>query len=169
MQNLPNDWPVWLVVTLLLINIFREPLSALVKDAVPQAVQEHFRHRASREADREEFEQNLTENTLGADLQSNAYREMRQQLIDQELVELVNTQLEYILNDAAKSATDRASVIGQILETQARQHRAILRVADLLGVVYSAIRKQNGGLMLQVSADIESVLDGQTTESDSRL
>jgi hypothetical protein len=161
-DNLPDSLPSWVIVSLLLLNLFRQPLSSLI-GAVPTAVQDHFKHRAVRAADSDEFEQSLAENTLGAELQQQAYREMRDHLIDQELVELVNRQMEHILTASAGEARHQAEMLQRVIEEQARQRRAIVRVGDLLGVIYSAVKQKNGELMLHVSGEIDDIL-GQNTE-----
>lgn len=52
-----DNLPAWVLVILLILNLFKQPLGQLLAGAVPQAIREHFRHLAERQADREEFEQ----------------------------------------------------------------------------------------------------------------
>lgn len=61
--------PTWLLVLLMLLNLFREQVGTFV----PASLREWFRHRAARIADREDFEQDL----VASEAASRARREER--------------------------------------------------------------------------------------------
>lgn len=50
---LPDNWPIWLVVLMIFVRVFRDDLAKFV----PEAIRDHFSHYARMRADRQEHRQ----------------------------------------------------------------------------------------------------------------
>lgn len=86
-----TQWPYWLVAVLLFANLFRDPLSALVSQALP----DHFKHYATRQADREEHLQDIEEVKLNAQLQGEAVAELRKSWREENLMAILQSKDEF--------------------------------------------------------------------------
>lgn len=119
-----SQWPVWLVAVLLFVNLFREPLAALIAQAIP----DHFRHYAGRRADREEHDQELEEVQLNARLQTAAAEQLRKSWREENLMSIVQEKdaFERGLFDKLSTSLDRLS------DRMEQFHRQQIRTNDLL-------------------------------------
>lgn len=82
-------WPVWILFTLLAINIFKDSISSLLVQFFPTAIREHFRYRAERKADREEHEQSIEATVLSSRLSRLEREQQRKSWREEQWVELI--------------------------------------------------------------------------------
>lgn len=126
-----NQLPAWLLAILILINIFKQPLSAFV----PVAIRDFFTFRAKREADREEFAQGIEETLVNSRLQSEATEHLRRSWREEQWVELIQNKDAWLQDVLDKKLdglqTGQAKLIEQTIQVQ----RNTLRTNDLLTAV----------------------------------
>lgn len=131
-----NTWPVWLAVTVVVIKLFQAEIGTLFGVILPQGVIDFFRHRAAREADREEHSQELEEVELNARLQDSAAASLRKSWREENLMALVQ----------AKDEWER-EVLSAEIRNQTREltalHRQVIRTNDLLTAMNIQITRTN--------------------------
>lgn len=67
--NKIENLPMWGLVLILLLNLFREPLAKLIFDVFPGMADRHFGALAKDKSDRREFDQKKAYETLKSDLE----------------------------------------------------------------------------------------------------
>jgi hypothetical protein len=68
--NLPDNLPTWILILVIVLNLFKEPISSLISERFPQMANSHFGSISKDKSDRREFEQQKELEVLRNDLAS---------------------------------------------------------------------------------------------------
>ena len=117
-----NEWPVWLVAILVVINIFKQPLGAILPD--------WLKFRADRNADREEHKQAIEEALINSRLQANANEQLRAQLTEKQLFTLFEKMLSRVLEDFKNDLVQLKTGQSKQLETLTAIHAESKRISE---------------------------------------
>lgn len=132
-----NQLPTWLLVLLIIINIFKQPLSAFV----PSAIRDFFTFRAKREADREEFQQGLEETLVNSRLQTEAAEHLRRSWREEQWVELIQNKDAWLQDVLDKKLDALQAGQTKLIELTTQVQRNTLRSNDLLTAVNANLSK----------------------------
>lgn len=119
-----SQWPTWLLFLLIVINLFKQQIAGFIPEAL--------RHRAGREADREEFQQEIQENVLNFRLQAETTDQLRKSWREEQWVELLQQMLAWLREDLEKDMAEIQTGQGKLLETTIQVQRNTSRTNDLL-------------------------------------
>lgn len=132
-----NQWPSWLLFLLIVINIFKAQIAA----AIPDTVKNWFQFRVNRQADREEFQQEMAEVQLNSRLQSEAADQLRKSWREEQWVELLQQMLSWMREDLGKDITEIRAGQDKQMETLTQVQRNTLRTNDLLTTIHITLSK----------------------------
>lgn len=143
-----SQWPTWLLVTLLIINLFREQIGAFI----PQALREHFTFRAKRKADKEEHQQQ-TEDTLlqsklkaedellQSKLEAEQELRLRKSWREEQWVEILKQKDSWIQEELDGRLKENTKLLGKILEQMSNVRTNGIRTNDLLTSINSSLTR----------------------------
>lgn len=133
-----STWPIWLIVGLQLIYLFKSQIGAFF----PAAIREHFQSRAEQRRDSREHDQRIEER----EQQRKSWREEQWvELIlrkDAWLQEHLEKQLDSIESGNERIVAELAGLRGEITADQARQENTSERVINLLTQIHIALNRR---------------------------
>ncbi len=127
---IPDNLPLWIVVTLLMLNLFREPIASFLFDKFPAMTTDHFSSIAKDATDRREFEQQKELELLRAKL--GAAEAERKQQVERErtYTAIIDNQFQFMqkmidtgLIELEASIVSEIKSLRQIIERLNRQVR----------------------------------------------
>lgn len=130
-------WPVWLVFALLVANLFKEQIGSFV----PMAVRDFFRHRAARQIDREEFDQEIQEALVNSRLQSQATDELRKSWREEQWVELLQRKDAWLQDILEARLVAIQDINARTLEEAVRIKHGTERTNNILTTIHIVLSK----------------------------
>lgn len=133
---LPDNWPLWLVVLMIFVKVFRDDLAKFI----PVAIQDHFRHYAKMRADRQEHSQEME------GMRIEAWRSVNEHLvrfitgqIDSRLAEVEKSIASLRALQTEDNARDRTlqTELSRAVESLHRQEIILEKVKSLLASLVS--------------------------------
>lgn len=122
------DFPAWIIVTLLIINIFKSPIASVLFERFPQMANSHFSSIAQDKADRREFAQQMELERLKSELlRSEQEREAQQERegnyfeILKELVGFIKTSIMDKIDSHDQRIVQELSNINKSIDRLARK------------------------------------------------
>lgn len=119
-----SQWPTWLLFLLIVINLFKQQLIAFIPEAL--------RHRAGRQADREEFKQGIEEALVNSRLQTEATDQLRKSWREEQWAEILQQMLGWLREDLEADMKQLQDGQAKLYETTIQVQRNTARTNDLL-------------------------------------
>ena len=155
MEQLPEDWPLWVVIIFQFLILFRNEIGKFL----PSAISDHFRTRADRQADREEHKQAIEEVRLNAHLQAASAEQLRASWREEQWAVIVADQQTFIQNNLLLEIKNLNKQIDRQQQEIRALRRAVLRVGDISAVLFS-----QGQAIFKTSSEIDELISGSSEE-----
>jgi hypothetical protein len=125
--NLPPNLPMWIMITIILLNMFQKPIGEFMVKTFPIMAGKHFAAKDKAEADKREFEQDREAALLREKLAESEANRQRQQEREQQYFQIINRSITFSQETLLKEI-DKVSP--PIVDEIAGLRRSIDRLAE---------------------------------------
>lgn len=123
-----SQWPTWLLFVLIVINLFKQQIATFI----PTTIRDIFQFRAGRQADREEFKQEMEQVQLNSRLQTEAADQLRKSWREEQWAEILQQMLAWLREDLEADMKELQAGQAKLNETTIQVQRNTARTNDLL-------------------------------------
>lgn len=127
---LPENWPLWVIVLMIMVRLFQKELSSILSGFIPTGIRDHFAHRARLRADRQEHQQEIEEASVEALAQHAVNAQLQLIHVNEHLVKFVTGQIDVRLNDLEQSLARLNHVLQSDLAKNTIVHTELSRIVD---------------------------------------
>lgn len=133
--------PTWIVLILLLLNLFREQIGKFV----PTAIREHFRNRAENQADQREHAQRIEETLIDNELQQRVTEQLRETRREDTLIKLLQDKDRWLENVLATQLERLGNGQEKMIEELKQIRGGITRTNNILTTIHIVLSRRDHG------------------------
>ena len=127
-----NEWPIWLLFLLMVINILKTPISAILPETLREWGVNPFKFRAEREMDRREHQQEIEQALVNSRLQAEATDALRKSWREEQWAEILQQMLAWLREDLQTDLKNMQATQTKQQETLVQVQKNTARTNDLL-------------------------------------